>query len=90
MAELVIVDCVSMFYEEGKGGEKYRKKSKFRCKINGNEKDVMRPKSSICEFAGLRETAKKFGLDESLDIQLNRGQRRVGVLNEYRLKPTDS
>ena len=38
IAELVIVDCVSMFYEERKGGENYRKKNKFLCKINGTEK----------------------------------------------------
>ena len=30
---------------------------------------VMRMRSSICEFAGLRETVKKLGLGESLDIQ---------------------
>ena len=29
MAELVIVDCVSMLHEEEKGGENYRKKNKF-------------------------------------------------------------
>ena len=32
---------------------------------------VMRMRSSICEFAGLRETVKKLGHGESLDIQLS-------------------
>ena len=27
----VIIDCVAIFYEEGKGGKHYRKKNKFRC-----------------------------------------------------------
>ena len=31
----------------------------------------MRMRSSICEFAGLRETVKKLGLGEYLDIQLS-------------------
>ena len=31
-AEEVIVDCVAFFYEEGRGGENFRKKNKCRCK----------------------------------------------------------
>ena len=27
---VVIIDCVSIFYEEGEGGEHYRNKNKFR------------------------------------------------------------
>ena len=26
--EVAVIDCVALFYEEGKGGEKYRKKKK--------------------------------------------------------------
>ena len=33
----VVINCVAIFYEEGKGGENYRKK-KFRCLVNGGEK----------------------------------------------------
>jgi len=28
--EVAVIDCVALFYEEGKGGENYRKKNKFR------------------------------------------------------------
>ena len=28
---VVIINCVVIFYEEGKGGEHYRNKNKFRC-----------------------------------------------------------
>ena len=33
--EEAILDCVAFFYEEGKGGENFRKKNKFRCKVEG-------------------------------------------------------
>ena len=53
---------MAIFYEEGKGGEDYAKKNKFRCQIDGKEKSSVRMKNSVTEFAGLRETAKKLGL----------------------------
>ena len=28
-----IINCVAIFYDEGKGGEDFRKKNKFRCKV---------------------------------------------------------
>ena len=31
---VVIIDCVAIFYEEGEGGEHYRNKSKFRCRVS--------------------------------------------------------
>ena len=31
--EWVVIDCVAFFCEEGKGGESYRKKNKFRCRV---------------------------------------------------------
>ena len=40
--EDVIINCVAIFYEEGKEGENFRKKNKFRCKINKNEKRVIK------------------------------------------------
>ena len=40
-----IINCVAIFYEEGKGGENFRKKNKFRCKVNPNEKRVVK----LCE-----------------------------------------
>ena len=33
-----IIDCVAIFSEEGEGGEHYRKKSKFRCRVSRIEK----------------------------------------------------
>jgi len=32
--EDVVINCVAIFYEEGKEGENFRKKNKFRCKVN--------------------------------------------------------
>ena len=40
--EHVVINCVAIFYEEGKEGENFRKKNKFRCKINKNEKRVIK------------------------------------------------
>ena len=40
----VIVDCVAFFYEEGKGGENFRKKNKFRCKVKREEKSLLKLK----------------------------------------------
>ena len=33
-----VIDCVAFFYEEGKGGENYRLKNKFRCRVNREER----------------------------------------------------
>ena len=30
---VIIIDCVAIFYEEGKGGKHYRKKNNFRCRV---------------------------------------------------------
>ena len=38
--EDVAINCVAIFCEEGKEGENFRKKNKFRCKVNKNEKRV--------------------------------------------------
>ena len=78
MSGLPAIDCVSIFYEEGKGGEDYAKKNKFRCQIDGKEKSIVRMKNSVTEFAGLRETAKKLGLGDSVDIQLNKETKTNG------------
>ena len=40
--EDVVINCVAIFYEEGKKGENFRKKNKFRCKVNKNEKRVIK------------------------------------------------
>ena len=40
--EDVIIDCVAIFCEEGKEGENFRKKNKFRCKVNKNENRVIK------------------------------------------------
>ena len=38
----VVINCVAIFCEEGKEGENLRKKNKFRCKVNKNEKRVIK------------------------------------------------
>jgi hypothetical protein len=43
----VVIDCVAFFYEEGKGGENYRKKNKFRCCISNEEKRVLKLREII-------------------------------------------
>ena len=42
-----IVDCVAFFYEEGKGGENFRKKHKFRCKVKREERSLQTLKNSV-------------------------------------------
>ena len=34
----VMIDCVAVYYEEGKGGENFRKKNRFRCRVNKDER----------------------------------------------------
>ena len=38
---VVITDCVAIFYEEGEGGEHYRNKNKFRCRVSRIEKRLV-------------------------------------------------
>ena len=45
--EEAIVDCVAFFYEEGKGGENFRKKNKFRCKVKSEERNLQKLKNSV-------------------------------------------
>ena len=40
--EDVVINCVAIFYEEGKDEENFRKKNKFRCKVNKSEKSVIK------------------------------------------------
>ena len=40
----VIIDCVAIFYEEGEGGEHYRNKNKFRCRVSRIEKRLVKLK----------------------------------------------
>ena len=49
MAEVqeVVIDCAALFYEEGQGGENYRKKSKFRCGVNMQEKRLVKFREAI-------------------------------------------
>ena len=41
---VVIIDCVATFSEEGEGGEHYRKKNKFRCRVSRIEKRLVKLK----------------------------------------------
>jgi hypothetical protein len=46
----VVINCVAIFYEEGKGGENFRKKNKFRCllkKDTDEAKRVLKLKETI-------------------------------------------
>ena len=42
-----IINCVPMFYDEGKGGEDFRKKNKFRCKVKKSEKRLVKLRETI-------------------------------------------
>ena len=44
---VVIIDCVAIFYEEGEGGEHYRNKNKFRCRVSRIEKRLVKLKEKI-------------------------------------------
>ena len=45
---VVIIDCVAVqFYEEGKGGEHYRNKNKFRWRVSRIEKRLVKLKEKI-------------------------------------------
>lgn len=46
-SEEVIIDCVALFYEEGKGGDNYRKKNKFRCRVSKEAKRVIKLKETV-------------------------------------------
>ena len=39
---VVIIDCVAIVYEEGEGGEHYRNKNKFRCRVSRIEKRLVK------------------------------------------------
>ena len=42
-----IINCVAIFYDEGKGREDFRKKNKFRCKVNKSEKRLVKLRETI-------------------------------------------
>ena len=44
---MVIIDCVAIFYEEGKVGEHYRNKNTFRCRVSRIEKRLVKLKEKI-------------------------------------------
>ena len=47
---VVIIYCVAIvaiFYEEGEGGEHYRNKNKFRCRVSKIEKRLVKLKEKI-------------------------------------------
>ena len=46
---VVITDCVAIFYEEGEGGEHYRNKNKFRCRVSRIEKVSLLLTAAACE-----------------------------------------
>ena len=45
--EDVVINCVAIFCEEGKEGENFRKKNKFRCKVNKNEKRLIKLRETV-------------------------------------------
>ena len=44
---VLIIDCVAIVYEEGEGGEHYRNKNKFRCRVSRIEKRLVKLKEKI-------------------------------------------
>ena len=44
---VVIIDSVAIFNEEGEGGEHYRKKNKFRCRVSRIEKRLVKLKTKF-------------------------------------------
>ena len=44
---VVIIDCVAIFFKEGEGGEHYRNKNKFRCRVSRIEKRLVKLKEKI-------------------------------------------
>ena len=46
----VVINCVAFFYEEGKGGENYRKKNKFRCLVKRGEKRLVKFRETVCKY----------------------------------------
>ncbi|XP_044172245.1 uncharacterized protein LOC122956628 [Acropora millepora] len=73
-----IINCVAIFYEEGKGGEEFRKKNKFQCKVNKSEKRLVKLRETICERAGIRQTAQALGLGDNVSVSLNRETKENG------------
>jgi len=45
--EHAVIDCAAIFYEEGKDRENYRKEIKFRCRIDKEEKRLVKLRASI-------------------------------------------
>ena len=46
---VVIIDSVAIVYEEGEGGEHYRNKNKFRCRVSRIEKRLVKLNEKIWE-----------------------------------------
>ena len=44
---VVIIDSVAIFNEEDEGGEHYRKKNKFRCRVSRIEKRLVKLKEKV-------------------------------------------
>ena len=42
-----IINCVAIFYDEGKDAEDFCKKNKFRCKVNKSEKRLVKLRETI-------------------------------------------
>ena len=44
---VIIIDCLTIFYEEGKGGQHYRNKNKVRCRVSRIGKRLEKLKEKI-------------------------------------------
>ena len=42
-----MIDCVTFFHEEGKGGENYWSKNKFSCRVNREERRLCKLRECI-------------------------------------------
>ena len=45
---VVFIDRVAIFYDKGEGGEHYRNKNKFRCRVSRIENRLVKLKEKIC------------------------------------------
>jgi len=80
MGQEAIVDCFAFFYEEGNGGENFRKKNKFRCKVKKEERSLQ--ETTMAKHGSLPEFLYKRHLEVGDKVHLNFGFHEDEDLNE--------
>ncbi|KAL9966337.1 hypothetical protein ACROYT_G024391 [Oculina patagonica] len=67
-----LITCVAFYYEKGSSGNSFLRKEKFRAVLTRGAKTLKKIRETVTNFGGLRDTAKKIGLGEHLEIKLAR------------------